>query len=441
MSAPADLRTARWLAEAAGGRLDGEPTAVLAGTVTTDTRELRAGDLFVALPGASTDGARFAGEAVARGAFGVVGTPEAVAAVRGRAVTVSVPDPLEALRGIARAWRSALDCETVAVTGSVGKTTTKDLVAALLRPSRPVHATVDSFNTFQGVPATIAAAPPATETLVVEIAMRARGDIAGKAALAAPTAGIITGVSASHLDTSGTIEAVARHKAELIAALPPGAPCVVPAGEPLLAPYLRDDLRTIAHGPRGDVSLRAFDGRIAEIDCHGELVRVVPGFAQAHDLANLVAAVALVHALGVTPTGPLPDARSPYRWQRDKLDGGADVIADCFNSMPHGLDAALVAFAAEPAGRRVAVLGPMHHLGERSRGYHRAAGERAAALGIDVLITVGDGAEAFAPGFAGPHHHVATPAAARSLAEALTGPGDRVLVKGAHAHRLWEFLG
>lgn len=421
---------ARVAATVGGTLAGGDPDAVLDGRLGVDTRLLEPGALFLGLPGEHVDGGGFLRDALCAGAAGVIAAPEHLDALNPSMPAVAVEDPHAALRSYARAWRAQLDCEAIGVTGAAGKTTTTDILAALLRRRSRVHATRHGFNPIPGVAATVAGAPRDVEALVVEVAMRRRGDIATGAGVLAPTAAIVTNIGPEHLETAGTVAAVARNKAELIAALPPGAPCVVPAGEPLLEPHLRADLRTIAYGEGGDVSLHSFRNGVARIDCRGERVTLELDYSQPHRLRDTVAAVALARALGHVPGGRLDVEFSPLRWQPAHL-GEVELVLDCAKTSPLALASAMTDFAAEPAsGRRIAVLGPLPDLGAEAPRHHREAGALAARLGFDLLIAVGAGAEGFLSGFAGPARVVADPAAARALLIELGRPGDRALVKG-----------
>jgi UDP-N-acetylmuramoyl-tripeptide--D-alanyl-D-alanine ligase len=420
------------LAAAAGGTLrSGRDTDEVRGTISVDTRLIAPGDAFLALPGAHTDGGLHLAEAVARGAVAVLAAPSHLSPPPDGVPAIAVEDPHEGLRRLARARRAGMDpgLAAVGVTGAAGKTTTTDILAALLRPLGPVHATRHGFNTSAGVALTVASAPPEAAALVVELAMYAAGDIAAAAELVRPTAGVITNIGPEHLATAGTVADVAAHKAELIAALPPGAPCVVPADEPLLDAHLRADVRTITHGPRGDVRLLALRDGVAEIDCAGERVALEIAFGEPHRVRNLVAAVAVAWALGLRPAGRLDVAFSPLRWQSARL-GDVELVLDCAKTSPLALGAALADFAAEPAGRRIAVLAELPDLGERTAHYQEEAGRLAERLGLDVLVCVGEVARGYLAGFRREAHVVADPAEARILLGVIGEPGDRALVKG-----------
>jgi UDP-N-acetylmuramoyl-tripeptide--D-alanyl-D-alanine ligase len=410
------------VAQAAGGRLvapaprpGGPERAII------DSRAARAGDLFVGLNGEHVDGGRFAPQALAAGAWGVLVAPEHAAAaqcaVGGRdGILIAADDPLAALQRLAGAWRRALGCPVVGITGSVGKTSTKDILAAMLAQAKRTVANRENFNTEIGLPLTVLEAPAGTEALVLEMGMRGPGQIAELAAIAEPDVAVITAVAPVHLELMGSMEAIAAAKAELVAALRPGGTAIVPAGEPLLEAHRRDDVTTVAFGPGGDVD---------ELPAELEL-----GFDSAHMRRNALAALAAARALGVDPTGRLDVALSSSRGQRVELPGGIVVINDCYNANPMSMRAALDDLAASASGRRLAVLGDMLELGPDEARYHAEIGSHARATGVDVLVAVGPRAEHFADGYG---EVVALPdaqAAAEAL-PALLQPGDTVLLKAS----------
>ncbi len=416
------------MAEAAGARLvrpapeHGAPGPLRA---VIDSRAVEAGDLFVGLPGANVDGGRFAAQALADGAWGVLVAPEHAEVARcapgGRdgAPLLAADDPLAALQRLATAWRRALGARVVGITGSTGKTSTKDVLAAMLAPHRAVTATRANYNTEIGLPLTVLEAPPATEVLVLEMAMRGAGQIAELAAIAQPDVGVVVNVGPVHLEQLGSIEGVADEKAALLRALRHGATAVVPAGEALLAARTAEGVSTVTFGPGGDV---------AELPEGLEL-----GFASAHMRLNALAALGAARAVGVEPKGRIDVALSALRGQRRELPGGVVVIDDCYNANPMSMRAALDDLAATAPGRRVAVLGDMLELGGDEAAFHRAMGEHARERGVGVLVTVGPLAAAMGEGVGdgAQVHPTADAAQAATLVRALVAPGDTVLVKGS----------
>jgi len=440
-------RTTGWVAEAAAAQLvAGEPGRPGPRRAVIDTREAREGDLFVGLRGEHADGGSFAGDALNAGAWGVLVSPEhgeraaaaagdpTTAAAPGEPVVLTAADPLTALQGLARAWRRELACPVIGVTGSTGKTSTKDILAALLSPRLRTHCNRENLNTEIGLPLTILEAGAGTEAMVLEMAMRGEGQIAELVSVAEPDVGVIVNVGPVHLELLGTVERVAAAKAELIRDLRPEAACVVPASEPLLQAHLREDLDTITFGPGGQVMLLSFDRGRAEIEARGELINLELPYSEPYNLLNTLAAVGAVKALGVKPTGRVDVRFSSLRGEVVELPGGVTVVNDCYNANPMSMRAALQHLAETPAQRRVAVLGTMAELGPGSEDFHREIGKEAAALGIDVLVTVGDEASAgYSRGFDGESYAAATPEEAGALLEELGMPGDRVLIKGSRS--------
>jgi UDP-N-acetylmuramoyl-tripeptide--D-alanyl-D-alanine ligase len=447
-----DLSAAR-VAEAADGELaTGAPERAGPARVMIDSREIEPGDLFVGLPGVGAHGGEFAAAALEAGAWGVIADREhAAAAVAvaedsvghaacSGAVVIAVEDPLAGLHALARAWRRELGATVFGVTGSTGKTSTKDILAALLRPRLVTHASRENWNTEIGLPLTILEAPRGTQALVLEMAMRGEGQIAELVAVAEPDVGVIVNVGPVHLELLGTVERVAAAKAELIRDLRPGAACVVPASEPLLEAHLRGDLDTWTFGPGGEVRLLSFDAGRTEIEARQQTVQLELGYSEPHNLLNTLAAVAAARAADVAVGGSVSVRFSSLRGEVVELPGGVTVVNDCYNANPMSMRAALDHLAASPASRRVAVLGAMAELGEGSEGYHREIGAHAAALGIDLLVPVGEGALLYAEDFDAGTHPVATPEEAAALLEELARPGDRVLIKGSRSVGLERVL-
>jgi UDP-N-acetylmuramoyl-tripeptide--D-alanyl-D-alanine ligase len=462
------------VARAAGASVVHRPQAQSGGPrgVSIDSRAVAPGDLFVGLVGERADGGEFAAQALRAGAWGVLVAPRHDAPTGGDGVVLVHEDPLKGLQELARAWlgelRAAHGARVVAITGSTGKTSTKDILAALLGPHLRTVSSPENFNTEIGLPLAILAAPAGTEALVLELAMRGPGQIAELTAIAEPDVGVIVNVGPVHLELLGTLEAIAAAKAELIAGLAPGASAIVPAGEPLLDSHLRDDVRTVTVGPGGDVQLsgRHPDGHVEILDgmsagrseigqirrssigmadlspagdrdraktAPSEPTRIVlrPSFAQAHNLSNLLVAVAAARALGVTPEGEVTVRFSALRGERIQLSEEIVLIDDCYNANPMSMRAALDDLAETAPGRRVAVLGDMLELGPEERRFHREIGAHAAERGIEVLVTVGPLAAEMAPVFAGDAHSAPDAPAAAELLAGLLIAGDTVLVKGS----------
>ena len=426
--------TAEQVAEAAGARLIA-PAPSRAGPegVTIDSRAVGPGELFVGLPGERADGGRFAPQALAAGAWGVLVAPEHADAARCAVpgALLASADPLRALQRLATAWRRELGAKVIAVTGSTGKTSTKDILRGVLAPHVPTVASEANLNTDIGLPLAVLRAPAGTRALVLEVAMRGPGEIAELTEIAEPDVGVIVNIGPVHLELLGSLEAIAAVKAELIAGMAPGTTVVVPAHEPLLAPHLREDLRTVTFGEGGDVRLAAAEGEHVEIDAGGERIELEVDFTQAHFRLNLLAAVAAALAAGVRPSGRVEVAFSGLRGERLELAGDVLVINDCYNANPMSMRAALDDLAVTARGRRVAVLGDMLELGPQAAEFHAEAGRYASARGVDVLVTVGPLSADTAAAFDGEVHSVADAGEAAALVGELVAPGDTVLVKAS----------
>ncbi len=409
---------------------------------TIDSAQTGPGDLFFGLRGANRDGGEFAPAALDAGAWGVVVGP----AVRQRFGTdgdpepsrsgwvFAVEDPLAALQALAREWRRALGARVLGVTGSVGKTSVKDISRALL-PGR-VHATAENLNTEIGLPLTVLEAPAGTETLVLEMAMRGAGQIRELGEIAEPDAAVITNVGPVHVELLGSVAAVAAAKAEVLATLRPGGAAIAPVAAGELEPHLSAVERLYRFGPGGEVELR--EARVAD-GVTEALVATPAGeqrfhfpFTEAHNLTNALAAIAAGVALGFDP-GEMADGAasigfSRFRGERLELRDGIVLVNDCYNANPVSMRAALDHLATLGAPRTLAVLGEMGELGPGAPAYHRAIGEHARAIGVDLVVGVAEPAREY-----GPDELVADPGEAAEWLAAQLEPGDVVLVKGSRS--------
>jgi UDP-N-acetylmuramoyl-tripeptide--D-alanyl-D-alanine ligase len=431
------------VAEAAGASIVGDaPRQSVEGAhrAVIDSRVVGRDDLFVGLRGQRVDGGEHAAEALHAGAWGVLVGPEHAAAAAsaardGPGVILAHEDPLAGLQALARAWRRELGgrgAKVVGITGSTGKTSTKDILAALLGSERRTVSSPENYNTEIGLPLALLSAPADTQVLVLEMAMRGAGQIAELTAIAEPDVGVIVNVGPVHLELLGSLEAIAAAKAELIANLAAGSTVVVPVEDPLLAPHLRADLKTITFGERADVVLEQVlsDGRVL-IRAHGREFELQPSFGQAHNLRNLLAAVAASLALGVDPHGPLRVRFSALRGERLDLPGGVVLINDCYNANPMSMRAAIDDLAETAPARRVAVLGDMLELGPEAARLHREIGLYAADRGVDLLLSVGPLAAEMRVEFEGESYGTADARAAAEQLAPLLREGDTVLVKGS----------
>jgi UDP-N-acetylmuramoyl-tripeptide--D-alanyl-D-alanine ligase len=424
--------TAREIAAVCGGRTMAAATVT---GVSIDSRTTAPGDVFVALPGTRTDGARFADAAVAAGAAAVL-----VAGAPGADPpddrTIVVPDPLIALGQIGSEVRRRSHARVVAVTGSTGKTSTKDILAAMLRGRLRTVASHANFNTEIGLPLTLCRIEADTEAVVCELGMRGMGQVAYLAEIARPDVGVITSVGPVHLELVGTVERVAEAKAEVLQSLGPGDAAVVPAAEPLLDPYVelcRARVITFGEEAQADVRLAGMGRGRAEIAVAGRIIPVSVNFDQHHNGLNLAAAVAACAGLGLGAdddllAGAAEVEFSRWRGERLELAGDGFVIADCYNANPVSMRAALRHLAEAAGGRRtVAVLGEMAELGGAAPGLHAEIGREVQERGIDVVIAVGPLARAYGGTW------FADVADALEGIPALLRPGDAVLVKGSRA--------
>jgi UDP-N-acetylmuramoyl-tripeptide--D-alanyl-D-alanine ligase len=432
------------IADAAGLEIVKEGATGRPGRAVVDSRQVEPGDLFFGLPGASADGGEFAAGALADGAWGVVALPQhARAAAREDRIgwVFSTSEPLAALQALARAWRWELDPRVIGVTGSTGKTSVKDIGRALL-PYR-THASPENYNTEIGLPLTILGAPPGTEVLVLEMAMRGAGQIAELCAIAEPDVAVITNVGPVHLELLGTLEAIAEAKAEILEGLGEGGRAIVPVDAEALEPHLGAELDVLTFGPGGDVHAidSSISGRSTDVRVGtplGEQRFVLP-FSETYNVRNALAAIAMGVTLGADlaeMARRAPDITfSRLRGEHFDLAGGITIVNDCYNANPISMHAALESLAEMRAdGRRVAVLGDMAELGPDGPEYHREIGALARGLGLGPLIGVGELARDYAPDEWAPDPHEAV-----AVADGLLRDGDVVLVKGSRSVGLEHF--
>jgi UDP-N-acetylmuramoyl-tripeptide--D-alanyl-D-alanine ligase len=395
------------------GELRGAPDDGVVRRIHDDSRDARPGDLFVAL----NTGARFVGDALARGA-----------------ATLVPHDQEPALATLARLVRDRSDAAVVAIVGSVGKTTTKDVLAALCGAVTPTVAADASRNNELGLPLTVLKLEPDTRVLVTEMGMRGLGQIADLCAVARPTVALVTSIGPEHLELVGTVADVARANAEAIDALPPAGVAVVPADEPLLEPYVgRDDIRV----RRFDASDPTREGEAWRFDVGGETVRLQLPFAQRHLAGNVLAALTAYDALGL-PLDRAADGAGAIRLSRWRgevrdLPGGGLVVNDAYNANPISMRASLLDLAERAGGRRrVAILGEMAELGEESDRYHAEVATLIGELGIELVIAVGEPARAYLA-HAADSRFVAGASSFDETTLELLRPGDAIVVKASRA--------
>jgi UDP-N-acetylmuramoyl-tripeptide--D-alanyl-D-alanine ligase len=396
------------------GRVDFAAGAERISGVEIDSRRIGPGDLFVAIG----RGADFRDEALARGAAAVL-----------------VPDePFAAMAALGRAARAQTRARVVGITGTAGKTSTKDVLAALCRPHARTVAAEGGHNNEIGLPLTLTRTGPETEVVLAEMGMRGLGEIAELCAIARPEIGVITGIGPVHLERLGSVERVAQAKAEIVAALPAGGVAVVPARAPELDAFLdRDDVELVRFGAGGDVILERFEPPLLLARVAGQRVRLEVPFTAVHQAGNTLAALAAYRALGLplerVGEGAPEIAFSPWRCEELELPDGTLVINDAYNANPDSMRAALAHLRALAAGRRtVAVLGEMAELGAEAPRYHREV-----EADVDVVVAVGEPARGYLEGPARETHWVATREEAIALVPELVLPGDAVLVKASRA--------
>jgi UDP-N-acetylmuramoyl-tripeptide--D-alanyl-D-alanine ligase len=417
--------------------------ALLVETVSTDSRTVGPGTLFAALRGERTDGHEHLDEAVRRGATAVLVERAGTLA----APQVVVADVPAALAALGAEVRRRVAPRTVAITGSVGKTTVKDLTAAAIGAGLVTHAARGSFNNELGVPLTLLGLTPATQALVAEIGARHVGDIAALAPLVAPEVAIVTAVAGVHLEIFGSIDAVARAKAELVEALPPDGLAILNAADPRVAAMADRApavLRVAPDDPTADVTATGI--RLDRLARPSATVRTPWGSADLslpiagrHHVGNALFAVAAAGHLGVevdaavAALGTAPV--SPWRGEVSEADGVV-VINDAYNASPRAVAAALETLVAVTrTGRTTAVLGEMAEIGPTAAAEHVAIGRRVAELGVDRLVVVGAAASGYATGAreaGGPEVlEVDDAEAAVAVLRPLLEEGDVVLVKAS----------
>jgi UDP-N-acetylmuramoyl-tripeptide--D-alanyl-D-alanine ligase len=438
------------LAEITGAAQDlvTDDRALVTGPVVCDSREAQPGSLFVALAGEQADGHDYAAAAVAAGAVVVLASRPVAAPA------LIVPDVLAALARLARAVVDALPGLTiVAITGSAGKTTTKDLAAQLIETLGPTVSSRDSYNNELGHPLTVLRVTEHTRYLVTELSARGPGDITHLCEAAPPLLGAVLCVGHAHAGEFGSIDAVARAKGELPAALPADGAAVLNADDPrVLAMAGRTAARIVTFGRAREADVRAADIVTGDLGRPSFTLITQAGSAPVrlrlsgeHNVTNALAAAALAGQLGMgvrAIADGLSAARARSRWRMEVTErpDGVTIINDAYNSSPEALRAALEALAVMARGRRAfAVLGEMAELGQQAAELHEQAGGTAARIGLAGLIVVGAQAAPMLtgaksePSWQGEMLHVADgPAAVRALRERLR-PGDVVLVKASRA--------
>ncbi len=448
---PLPLSTIARLAE---GRLtEGDPGLIVS-RVSTDSRTLQSGDLFVPLRGQNFDGHRFIEQAGERGATGALVEESWKGTVPSGLALIRVADTLIAYQTLAANYRKSLSIKVVAITGSNGKTSTKDFVASILSRGFRVTKTEGNFNNHVGLPQTMLSAGSDDQVGVWEIGMNHPGEIAPLAKLAAPDLAIITNIGVAHIQFMGSREAIAVEKGALVEAVKKEGTVVLNADDPFSSVVgARTQAKVILAGIESG-TIHATDLRqdatgseftILEGAHRSRAQLPVPGV---HMVQNAILAVAAGRAFGLSleecaaglASAPLTKARLQI-----KEINGIQIIDDSYNANPDSMKAALRTLVELDAdGQRIAVLGQMSELGEESERGHREVGERAATLGVDVLITVGDTGAVIAKAAEKTglkkSISVETPEEAAGILRKLVSPGDLILVKGSRSARMEQVI-
>jgi UDP-N-acetylmuramoyl-tripeptide--D-alanyl-D-alanine ligase len=442
------------VAELTGGTLHGPGAAVVTGAVTLDSRTVAAGDLFVAVPGERVDGHDFLPAAGAAGAVGALS-----ARADDALPCVVVEDPVPALGRLAAGVHARLTAgglRTLAITGSSGKTSTKDLLGQVLAAAGSTVSPPGSYNNDIGLPLTVLTADGGTRYLVLEMGSRGPGHIARLCRVARPQVGVVLNVGSAHLGEFGSADGIAQAKGELVEALPEAGAAVLNADDPrVLGMAPRTRARVVTTGRGADADVRALDVTLDDsarprftLAAGGELHPVALQVVGEHQVANALSAAGAALAVGLGPAAvaaalSAAGTRSRWRMEVDRRSDGVTVVNDAYNANPESMRAALAALAGLPGQRRIAVLGGMAELGDDAGAEHERLGRDAAAAGVDLLVAVGadavgiaDGATAAGRRAGEESVHVPDRAAARELLVRTLRPGDVVLVKASRSYGL-----
>ena len=424
--------------------------------ISTDSRTTRPGDLFVALRGGSFDGHRFVGAAFAAGAVAAV-VEEIDSAQAGGKPLVLVGSTYGALGVLARRYRDRFSIPFIAVAGSNGKTTTKEMIAGVLAEKYNVLATEGNLNNNIGVPMTLFRLNRKHEVAVVEIGTNHPGEIRDLCTILAPTHGVITNIGREHLEFFGSLEGVAREEGGLFAFLASGAggTALVGADDPRVRDAARPVKRKVTYGfrtPRASVRGRnitlgtdgcaSFEFRSAASQRWHLVQLALPGGHNAMNALSAAAAGIVFHVPPARIAHALESCRAPGRRMETLTLGGVTILNDTYNANPDSAIAALETLATLAVrGKRIAVLADMKELGSGAAAEHAAVGTKAAALGIDYLLTYGELARHIhdGAGIPGALHYEGKNVLAEYVAELVT-PGDAVLVKGSRSMHMEDIV-
>ena len=414
---------------------------------STDTRTVGPGDLFFALRGPNFDGNAFIDEALAKGAAG------AIANISNDARVLVVPDTLAALQKIAGWARTTWANPVIGVTGSAGKTSTKDIIAAMLSVRMPVGKTIGNLNNHVGVPLSLLRLPRESQVAVIELAMNHAGEIRDLCAIAKPNIGVVTNVGHAHMESFASIEGVAAAKRELVESLPSDGIAVLNADDPLVSQFGRAHRgKTITFGLDETADVRARQVELTGEGLHFRVdeVSFESPLAGRHNLMNLLAGIAVAGLFGITPRELTEVVRNfkPGTMRGERLvHNGVLILNDCYNSNPDAARAMIDALRDTPAKRRIAVLGEMLELGRWAEALHREVGSYVASSGIDVLVGIRGEARHLVDAAREAGHAVDAavffndPVEAGDQLRRIAQPGDAILFKGSrgtHVERALE---
>ncbi len=423
-------------------RAQGAAAVVKVAGWSVDTRTQSVGDVYFALSGPVHDGHDFVRIAAEKGA-----AAEIVEHASGVAGELVVGDSLRALQDLAVWARDQWGGTVVGVTGSAGKTTTKDAIAHLLAVAMPIGKTVGNFNNHVGVPLSILRLPDACRVAVIEMGMNHAGEIRDLSAIAKPRVGVVTNVGYAHVEFFDSIEGVAAAKRELVEALPEDGVAILNADDPRVASFHTSHAgRSVTFGFSEEADVRAEQYESSAAGAHFRALGVdyETGLTGRHAVSNLLAAIAVAREFDIAPDMLRDPVRTftvgKMRGERIEC-GGIVVWNDCYNSNPEAAQSMIDVLRETPAARRIAVLGEMLELGQSAEALHRQVGEYAAGRGIDLVVGVQGAAQSLARAAGGEFFD--DPVSAGDYVRSVARAGDAVLFKGSrgvHMERALERL-
>ncbi len=431
---------------------------VVATGYSIDSRTLQPGDLFFAIQGERLDGHDFVQTALSAGAAAAIVSQEAFARFPVKTRLIAVPDTTKALQQLGAAVRRLWGKTVVGITGSAGKTTTKDTIAHVLASRFRVHKSVGNLNNHYGLPLQLLKLEPEHEISVIEMGMSAAGEITFLASMAKPDIGVVTNVGTAHLEKLGSVAAIARAKYELIAALPSGGTAVLNADDEYVCQFGRDfHGKVVTFGIEKPADFRASNivprspiGYDFHIDGDGLHEQASIPLLGKHNVLNALAAVAVAIQRGIEPSAAIAAlatiSAGDKRGELLHLNG-ATIINDCYNSNPNALKSMVESLAQFQAKRRIVIAGEMLELGPTSPDLHRECGETMAKANIDLVAGVRGDARSIAEGFdsargnsTSPAQFFDTPEEAGNWLASELRPGDAVLMKASRGVRLEKAL-